>query len=669
MAVLTITFKGQDEVSGAAQQVQHDIAGVGEAADGAKEKGTSFFGGLLQTAGGFLAANVIGGITSQITGFVGSAISSARESNAVMAQTQAVITSTGGAAGYSAQQIADMASSLSAAAGKSLFGDEDIQKGQNLLLTFTNIKETLPDATKTMVDLATAMHTDVAGGAVQLGKALNDPINGISALSRVGVTFTDEQKKQIKTMQDAGNMAGAQKIILAELNKEFGGSAQAAADADGGMAQFKDRLGEVGETLGKAVLPILNGLIKVLLDDVMPVVEELANNAVPALAAAWETIKPVIDVVLGAFGNAGDGAGVLGGQVDDLASIWVALQPVIEGVVNAISDIVQAVFGVVQQFLHDHGDDIKAFLKETWDQIMDIIKIAIGIIKVTIIPALQLVAKFIHDHGDEIQRILGNTWTIIKAIIDTALTIIKGVLKAALQIISGDWSGAWETIKQMFARVWDNIKTIVGTAVDNVKTILSLAWDAIKGKVESAWDGIKSAITGAWDNIKSGVSGKIDELKHTIENLPNGLYDVGVAVVQAIWDGIKAKWQELVDWFNKKLQELKDKLPFSEPKDSSSPLRGLNKAGESIVRNIQQGIQQAAPLAVGAPLVGRSGTGGRGGSIGNLAALGAAGAAVGHVTLSIDDRGLGWLKHLIRIEIQGQTSRDSRGADARQRTR
>ena len=31
-----------------------------------------------------------------------------------------------------------------------------------------------------------------------LGKALNDPVKGITALGRAGVTFTDEQKKQIK---------------------------------------------------------------------------------------------------------------------------------------------------------------------------------------------------------------------------------------------------------------------------------------------------------------------------------------------------------------------------------------------------------------------------------------------------------------------------------------
>lgn len=99
-----------------------------------------------------------------------------------------------------------------------------------MLLTFTNIgKDVFPDATSTMLDMATAMNggltpsaEQLKGTSIQLGKALNDPISGISALSKVGVTFTEQQKKQIEAMVQAGDAAGAQKLILAELGREFG---------------------------------------------------------------------------------------------------------------------------------------------------------------------------------------------------------------------------------------------------------------------------------------------------------------------------------------------------------------------------------------------------------------------------------------------------------------
>lgn len=276
-AVLELLVTLKDEVSAGASSISSALGSIGTIAGGVALAGVVAFGSAL------------------IDG-----IGDAREAAQVMAQTQAVITSTGGAAGVTAQQVADMAGSLSAAAGKSLFGDSDIQKGQNLLLTFTNIKETLPETTQTMVDLAQAMGTDVSGGAIQLGKALNDPINGVSALSRVGVTFTDQQKEQIKTMQEAGDMAGAQRIILAELNKEFGGSAEAAAKADGGVAQFWDRVGEAKETLGAAVLPLLNVFVGILNDSVLPLVEQgaaLFSDLVGGLTATGESTGFMADIM------------------------------------------------------------------------------------------------------------------------------------------------------------------------------------------------------------------------------------------------------------------------------------------------------------------------------------------------------------------------------------
>jgi phage-related minor tail protein len=120
-----------------------------------------------------------------------------------------------------------------------------------MLLTFTNIKDKVLDAaTAVSVDMAQALGGDPKSQAIALGKALNDPIKGITALTRVGVTFTDEQKAQIQAMQEAGDMAGAQTVIINELNKEFGGSAKAAADATGGWSEFNGRMGEAKEALG-----------------------------------------------------------------------------------------------------------------------------------------------------------------------------------------------------------------------------------------------------------------------------------------------------------------------------------------------------------------------------------------------------------------------------------
>jgi lambda family phage tail tape measure protein len=88
-----------------------------------------------------------------------------------------------------------------------------------------------------------------------LGKALNDPIKGMTALRRVGIAFTASQVAQIKALVKTGHTLEAQKIILGEVNKEFGGTAKAAADP---LQRMHVILGNVGEDIGNKLLPALN---------------------------------------------------------------------------------------------------------------------------------------------------------------------------------------------------------------------------------------------------------------------------------------------------------------------------------------------------------------------------------------------------------------------------
>lgn len=146
-----------------------------------------------------------------------------------------VLRSTGGVAGVTAQQVDKIAGSLSKLTG---IDDDAIKGGQALLLTFKNIgKDAFEPATRAMLDMSAAMGTDMKSSAIQLGKALNDPTQGISALTRVGVTFTDSQKAMIKKLQESGDLLGAQTIILKELESEFGNMSIAARDSLGGAFQ------------------------------------------------------------------------------------------------------------------------------------------------------------------------------------------------------------------------------------------------------------------------------------------------------------------------------------------------------------------------------------------------------------------------------------------------
>lgn len=183
-------------------------------------------------------------------------VGAAMEAQAGQAELAAVLKSTGGAAGMTADAVNALASKFQAITP---FEDDVTLAGENMLLTFTNIgKDVFPMATEAMLNMAQKMGTAPKDAAIQLGKALNDPIAGISALTRVGVAFTDQQKDTIKAMVETGDVAGAQKIILAELEKEFGGLAVAAGTTlTGKFAILKNTFGDIQETIGTAFLPVL----------------------------------------------------------------------------------------------------------------------------------------------------------------------------------------------------------------------------------------------------------------------------------------------------------------------------------------------------------------------------------------------------------------------------
>lgn len=175
-----------------------------------------------------------------------------------VAQLEQGLKSTGNAAGFTSQELQKMASALQ---NNSLFGDEDIIANvTSQLLTFTNISGTAFSRTQqAALDLATRLDGDLKSASIQLGKALNDPVANLSALSRSGIQFSKEQKETIKSLVETNRLADAQAIILDELEKQYGGSAKAASDAGlGGFTQLQNAFGDLLETVGEQLMPILN---------------------------------------------------------------------------------------------------------------------------------------------------------------------------------------------------------------------------------------------------------------------------------------------------------------------------------------------------------------------------------------------------------------------------
>lgn len=178
------------------------------------------------------------------------------------AQVAAGLESTGHAAGLTAKDLDELAKQASAS---SLYGRAALTSMQSVLLTFPSItKATFPQATEAIMNMSTRLGNDLNSSAIQVGKALQDPIKGITALRRVGVNFNEAQTEMVKKMVLTGHTAQAQAYILKELQTEFGGSAKAAFEADP-SARFNKAMKAGTMTMGEAAMAIKEELQPALL--------------------------------------------------------------------------------------------------------------------------------------------------------------------------------------------------------------------------------------------------------------------------------------------------------------------------------------------------------------------------------------------------------------------
>lgn len=202
------------------------------------------------------------GVTLPLTALGAASVAAFDKQAKAIAQVEQGLLSTGNAVGKTSDELQKLASELQ---NNTLFGDEAILKDVTAqLLTFTNIAGNQFNRTQqAALDLATRLDGDLKSASIQLGKALNDPIANLSALSRSGIQFSNDQKALIKSLWETGRAAEAQTIILDELEKQYGGSAAAAAKAGTGpLTQLKNILGDITEEFGKIIVDAINPFVE-----------------------------------------------------------------------------------------------------------------------------------------------------------------------------------------------------------------------------------------------------------------------------------------------------------------------------------------------------------------------------------------------------------------------
>ena len=293
-------------------------------------------------------------------------------------QVQQGIESTGAIAWKTLSELKKTAADLQK---NSIFWDEDIlQHASAQILTFTNITwDQFDRVQQASLDLTTRLNgvdatwEQLKSTSIQLGKALNDPIANLSALSRSWIQFSTEQKETIKALWETWRAAEAQTLILDELDRQYGWSAKAAADAKWATHQlsksFWDMLEIVWgwlkpaiEELSLAITPVITKFSKFASEN-----PELIKNI--ALISLWITgllvvlwtLGLVVPVITAWFWALATASGVLWGALMFLAAnpIWL--------VITAIASWI-----AIWVLLVKNWDTIKAWAEELWHKMFEL---------------------------------------------------------------------------------------------------------------------------------------------------------------------------------------------------------------------------------------------------------------------------------------------------------
>lgn len=371
-----------------------------------------------------VGAKLTAGVTLPFAAFAAKGIAEAKETAAAMAQVNAAIESMGNAAGRSSEQLTAMADKLEM---NSLYeADEILRKVSANLLTFGNISgEQFDKAQQAVVDLSTRMNMDLQAATILVGKALNDPVKGITALTRAGIQFTEQQKAQIKSMVAAGNAAGAQSIIIAELNKQYGGSAAAAANADPWNKVTK-AFNQVAEKVGTALLPILPALTDAILS---------VLNAFSSLSPETQKWILIAAAAAAAIGPLLIGFGSVIRVVGQLLPLLTKLGPIFMGLVRFFGlggGAAKLFFGAVAA-----GPKILAALRVALLALSGPIGWAIGALT-----AVYLAWK----NWDKIEPILRNLYNAVKAWLWDKLSKVFAYVKAKIKEVADTFYWLWDVV-------------------------------------------------------------------------------------------------------------------------------------------------------------------------------------------------------------------------------
>lgn len=295
-----------------------------------------------------------------------------------MKQVIGVLKATGNASGMTAKEIFKLADEMESLTN---IQSEDIMGGINTLSMFKVLgHDLLPKATQAAADMSVIMGKDMKGASLMLGKALSDPIDGLTALKKAGISFDDSEKENIKTLMAKGKLHEAQVIIL---NKVAGATKDLAEQSKTPYDTMKRLVGDLNKAIGSELMPSINAVLN---ESLIPLSEWTINNKemfspiILGVTAFVGTLIALKTAITGFSAVSGIISGILSGPVGWIALI-VAAGVAIGSFLSKIEDLGLKTRLVFNNILITIGEFIQGVnktlgLKPVKDEILENAKIA-----------------------------------------------------------------------------------------------------------------------------------------------------------------------------------------------------------------------------------------------------------------------------------------------------
>lgn len=513
------------------------LSGIGKAASRAK----NVLVGALGAAGVGLSLKTL--------------IDSGGEAEKATAQMNAVLKSTHGIAGMTTKQLENLAD---AQQGVTEYSENTTEQAENLMLTFTKIgKSVFPDSISAAEDMATALHTDVNSSVMLVGKALGNlsinskgVVQGLTALKKSGVNFTDEENKQIATMLKHNNVAGAQKLVIKELETEFGGSAKAAGQTvSGQMSIIKNTIHSTLEKVGlmilptvRALLPQVTGMLKQAAANLAAHQGDIKRGLAQFAAGATTIFTKVIPAISAAISRI---APVISGAVK---SAFPILKNAFNFVISHKSLVIGAIVGIGSAMAtFKTAAAVGGVFSKIGKAVKDAKKIQVGVDGVKkSLTGLKLGGKVFENFFHFPPQLLLIA-AAVAAVAALAFLVVKnwGPISAWFKNLWSGIVGAFNSAKAAIGKVvnaiggffkqWGPMILTFIAPVIGIPLLIIQHWSQIKSFFQNLWNGIQSVFKAAVAPIVKSVTGPFNQLKTGISNIMNGLKNI----FQGAWKVIK----------------------------------------------------------------------------------------------------------------------------------